>query len=89
MKAIKHTLVFTALALPALPDDGPNNARRRPHLADHHPDRPEQAVDQQHHQYNNADTTHSYTSDDNIKQDIDVNFVFDPNVSKGHAGLAR
>ena len=89
-QTIKHTLVFTALfaAAGAALADGPNNPPPSPTSLTTTLTGQNKLSISNTTQYNNTDTS-SYTNDDNIKQDIDVNFVFDPNVSKGTLASAH
>ena len=89
-QTIKHTLVFTALfaAAGAAFADGPNNPPPSPTSLTTTLTGQNKLSISNTTQYNNTDTS-SYTNDDNIKQDIDVNFVFDPNVSKGTLASAH
>ena len=89
-QTIKHTLVFTALfaATGVALADGPNNPPPSPTSLTTTLTGQNKLSISNTTQYNNTETS-SYTNDDNIKQDIDVNFVFDPNVSKGTLASAH
>ncbi|MBP8813802.1 MAG: hypothetical protein KBE25_10545 [Laribacter sp.] len=90
MKAIKHTLLFTALfaAAGVALAEGPNNPPPSPTSLTTTLSGQNKLSINNTTQYNNTDTS-SFTKDDNITENIDVGFVFDPTVSKGTLASAH
>ncbi|MBP8812603.1 MAG: hypothetical protein KBE25_05365 [Laribacter sp.] len=89
-QTIKHTLVFTALfaAAGVALAEGPNNPPPSPTSLTTTLSGQNKLSINNTTQYNNTDTS-SFTKADNITENVDVSFVFDPTVSKGTLASAH